>query len=294
MSLPQRNFGNKGFKVSILGLGAGQIGDPRLPGSSAESLLNKSLDMGITLFDTARAYGSSEERIGKYLSHRRNEFVISTKVGYGIEGYVDWTYDCILAGVDEALRLLNTDYIDIVHLHSCPLELLQRGDVVGALNKAQEKGKLRVAAYSGENEALEYAIYSEQIGSIQTSVNISDQRNLTTNIPKAKERNMGVIAKRAIANAPWIHRERPYGHYCEEYWVRWKKMGIQFDIEPEELFLRFTAFSDGVDACLIGTSNPDHLKRNIEIVSKGKLPEDIYNSIRNAFAANDENWIGLV
>jgi aryl-alcohol dehydrogenase-like predicted oxidoreductase len=294
MSLPQREFGNKGFKVSILGLGAGQLGDHRLPESTAEYLLNHALDNGITLFDTARAYGLSEERIGKYLSHRREDIIISTKVGYGIEGYQDWTYECIIAGVDEALKLLRTDYIDIVHLHSCPMVILQQGDVVKALNRVKEEGKIKVAAYSGENEALEFAIYSTQLNSIQVSVNICDQKSLFSFIPKAKERKMGVIAKRSVANAPWLYKERPAGHYCEDYWVRYQQMNLDFDMEPEELFLRFTVFSEGIDSALIGTTNIDHINRNIDIISKGKLPDDIYNAISGAFTANDDNWIGLV
>jgi aryl-alcohol dehydrogenase-like predicted oxidoreductase len=294
MSVLKREFGNKGFKVSVIGLGTGHIGDHRLPESTAEYLLNYALDSGITLFDTARAYGASEERIGKYLSPRRDEFILSTKVGYGIEGIKDWTYDCVIAGVDAALKLLKTDYIDIVHLHSCPMVILQKGEVVEALNKTKEQGKIKVAAYSGENEALEFAIYSTRLDSIQTSVNICDQRNLNSNIPKAKERNMGVIAKRSLANAPWLYSERPAGQYVERYWERWQKMNLEFDMEPEELFLRFSAFAEGVDASLIGTINADHMKRNIEIISKGKLPEDVINGITETFASNDENWIGLI
>jgi aryl-alcohol dehydrogenase-like predicted oxidoreductase len=294
MSVPLRDFGDKGFRVSALGLGAGQLGDQRLPESTAENLLNFALDNGITLFDTARAYGESENRIGKYLSHRRSEIILSTKVGYGIDGFQDWTYECVIAGVDAALKLLRTDYIDIVHLHSCPLVILQQGDVVEALNKTKEEGKIRVAAYSGENEALEFAVYSTKIGSIQTSVNICDQRSLITSIPKAKERNMGVIAKRSIANAPWIYSQRPDGHYCEDYWVRWDKMNIDTDMNPEELFLRYTVFADGVDSALIGTANLDHLKRNIDLIDKGKLPEETETMIKQAFLENDENWVGLV
>jgi aryl-alcohol dehydrogenase-like predicted oxidoreductase len=294
MSLPQRDFGNKDFKVSIIGLGTGHIGDLRMPDSTAEYILNEALNNGITLFDTARAYGASEERIGKYLSHKRDQIIISTKVGYGIEGIKDWTYESVIAGVDEALKLLRTDYIDIVHLHSCPIEILQQGDVVEALNKTKEQGKIRVTAYSGENEALEFAIYSTVIDSIQTSLNICDQRNINNNIPKAKERNMGVITKRSIANSPWKYTEQPHGHYCENYWLRWKKMNLNTGMDPEELFLRFTVFSEGVDSSLIGTTNPEHLKKNIELASKGKLPDEVYNYLKTTFKEHDENWIGLV
>ena len=65
-------------------------------------LLHHALDLGLTLIDTARSYGLSEERIGRHLGRRRDEFVLSTKVGYDAPGHPDWTYGCVIAGVDAA------------------------------------------------------------------------------------------------------------------------------------------------------------------------------------------------
>ncbi len=99
----ERAFGKQGFSVSALGLGAGPIGDPALDEAQVGALLNQALDLGITLIDTARSYGLSEERIGRHLAHRRHQFILSTKVGYGIRGHKDWTYACVSAGIDAAL-----------------------------------------------------------------------------------------------------------------------------------------------------------------------------------------------
>ena len=297
--MEKRNFGTNGFQVTALGFGAGHIGGNELTEHESSTLLNSILDMGINLIDTAKAYGQSEERIGKYISHRRNEFILSTKVGYGIPGHNDWTYACIIAGVDEALRMMKTDYIDIVHLHSCPLGTLEYGEVIDALNKTVETGKIRVAAYSGENEALKFAVESGKFGSVQTSINITDQRDLETLLPSAKGKGMGIIAKRPLANVPWRFNERPYGEYCEDYWLRWKKMNLSIDMSAlhadwNEIALRFAAYSNAVDTCIVGTSNIDHLKKDIEIINKGTLPEEIYNQIREAFKKNNDGWIGLV
>ena len=289
-----RNFGNTGLKVSALGFGAGEIGDYAISEKEAEKILNSVLDFGINLIDTARGYYASEERIGKYISRRRNEFVLSTKVGYGIEGYGDWSYDIILAGVDNALRLMKTDYIDIVHLHSCDLDTLKQGEVIEALNKIIEQGKVKVAAYSGENEALKFAVDSNLFGSVQTSINICDQIDLDGSIKIAKEKGMGVIAKRPIANAAWKFSERPAGHYCEEYWHRWKTMNLPEQENWLETFLGFTVFANGIDTAIVGTTNINHLKSNIKIIEKGPLDTDLNNLIIERFKLHNQNWRGEV
>lgn len=292
--MEKRKFGNTGLEVSILGLGAGEIGDPNLSEIEVEKLLNLTLDEGINLIDTARGYGASEERIGKFISHRRDEFVLSTKVGYDIPGYENWTYDCIIAGVDSALKLMKTDFIDIVHLHSCSKDILINNGVIEALLKIVENRKVKAAAYSGENEDLEFAVKTNKFTSLQTSVNITDQRDIDGILKTAEEKGMGIIAKRPVANAPWRFNERPSGHYSEDYWLRWKKMNLNFDMDWQEIALRFTAFTNVVDTCIVGTSNIDHLRENIKIVEKGPLSSDVYNSIRKSFKENDDNWIGLL
>ncbi|MDR3665531.1 MAG: aldo/keto reductase [Ignavibacteriaceae bacterium] len=287
-----RQFGFTGLNVSALGFGAGHIGDYNSDEKPINKLLNTAVDLGVNLIDTARGYGASEDRIGRFLSHRRNEIILSTKVGYSIPGYKDWTYECIIAGVDEALRLLRTDYIDIVHLHSCPADILKNNGVIDALEKVKEDGKIKVTAYSGENENLSYALETGRIGSIQTSINIADQRNLDSLLPRAKVKGLGVIAKRPAANTAWKFKELPAGMYAEEYWHRLKRMNLHHHFDLQEIALRFAAFTWGVDSVIVGTANIDHLKQNVKLIEKGPLSYDLYYEIRNAFKQNDVSWVG--
>jgi aryl-alcohol dehydrogenase-like predicted oxidoreductase len=197
----------------------------------------------------------------------------------------------VKAGVEEALRNLRTDRIDIVHLHSCPIETLRNGEPVRALLEAVEDGKVRVVAYSGENEALAWAAESGHFGSVQHSVNICDQRCIDSSLRRETERALGVIAKRPLANAPWRYAECPKGEYVEEYWWRWKTMKIDpRGLDWDELALRFSAFTPGVCSCIVGTKDVNHLLRNLAIVEKGPLPPDFYESIRTAFKQNDPGW----
>jgi aryl-alcohol dehydrogenase-like predicted oxidoreductase len=291
MAMPVLDFGKTGLKVSALGLGAGQIGDPAQDERDIERLLLGALDAGITLIDTARGYGLSEERIGRILKGHRQRYVLSTKVGYGIDGVPDWTFDCVARGVERALGVLATDCIDIVHLHSCPQETLERGEVIEALERARDAGKLRVVAYSGDNEALEYALACGRFASLEASFNFCDQRVRRTVLPEVVQRSFGFIAKRPLANAPWRFSERPVGNYAEVYWERMRTMGVEpGDLSWTDLALRFTAGENGVCACITGTASLEHLLANAAVVEKGPLPEKLAVLLRTRFDECDIGW----
>ncbi|HEX4964526.1 MAG TPA: aldo/keto reductase [Thermoanaerobaculia bacterium] len=293
--MERRPFGRTGLTVPILGFGAGHVGDPALAEEEVGRLLHGALDLGVTLIDTARSYGLSEERIGRHLAGRRDEFVLSTKVGYGIPGFDDWTGPVIVAGVDAALGRLRTDRIDVVHFHSCPLEVLERGEVVAALQSAVAAGKVRVAAYSGDNAPLEWAITSGAFGSVETSINLVDQKASERALPAAKERGLGVIAKRPAANAPWRFAERPAAADIALYWERWRALGLDpAPFDWTELALRFAAYEDGVHCAIVGTSRLEHLRQNVEQVAKGPLPAEMVAAIHAAFRAHGAGWEGQI
>ena len=213
--LASRPLGRTGLSVSPLGLGTGRLGSADLSESEAERLLHGALDAGITLIDTAPSYGLAEERIGRHLARRRKDVTLSTKGGYGVPGVPDWTGTVITAGIDAALARMRTSWLDIFHLHSCPQEILERGEVIEALEAAVQAGKVRVAAYSGDGAPLAWAVGSGRFGSVQASVNFCDQRILDAELPAAQAAGMGLIAKRALANAPWRFFSRPRGDYAE-------------------------------------------------------------------------------
>jgi hypothetical protein len=121
---------------------------------------------------------------------------------------------------------MRTDVLDIVHLHSCPLHVLEQGDVIRALEDCQRAGKLRVCAYSGDNAELRWAMDSGRFDSVQASVSFCDQANLVQHLPTAKEHGVGVIAKRPLAGAVWRFVQRP-GDFAEgQYWDRFQAMGL--------------------------------------------------------------------
>ena len=292
----QGMLGQTGLVVPRLGFGAMQIGDARLSDSDAAGMLHLALDLGLTLIDTARSYGSSEERIGRHLSARRSEFVLSTKVGYGVAGVPDWTYECVVRGVDDARRRLRTDVIDIVHLHSCGREVLERGEVIAALTHCVDRGAVRVAAYSGDADALEYAIATGVFRSVQASVNVCDQSNLPL-LDHARRRGCGVVAKRPLAQRPWQPAHDTADPPTLEYRRRFAALVAAFDIGSrswDDVALRFAAHAREVDCCLVGGTNPRHLERNAQIVLEGALPVSCVDALRAAFARVGGDWRGVV
>jgi aryl-alcohol dehydrogenase-like predicted oxidoreductase len=281
----RRPFGATGLSVTPVGLGGGQIGEASVSDASAAAVLDAALDAGVGLIDTARGYGSSEERIGRVLGPRRSEFVLVTKVGYDVEGEADWTAAAVTGGIERALRTLRTDVLDVALLHSCSLDVLEQGDVTSALLAARDGGKVRVAGYSGENEALAWAVRSGSFDAIETSVNLVDQWSLIHVLPEAAAAGMGVIAKRPLANAAWRFIERPRGLYGEEYWERLRTMGLT----PEDgdwagTAARFAAFAPGVSAAIVGTASPAHLRDAVAAVERGPLPGAEVKRWREAWA----------
>lgn len=299
-----RSYGHSEIKVSPLGFGAAQIGAADLSDAEALQILERVVAAGLNLLDTARAYGASEARIGQFLSrHRREDLVISTKVGYGIDGIPDWGYDSVHRGIEEALKKLKTDYLDIVHLHSCALETLQQGEVIAALQDVRQAGKIRVAAYSGENEALNWALHCGHFQGLQCSVNLCDQFSLSQILPTAQAKGLGVIAKRPLANAFWRFETQPHGDYAETYWQRWQSLNRSpgWTGAPElqawpmdELALRFSVYAPGVSAAIAGSRNLKHLDHNLTTVAKGPFPADAVQALRTRFVEVGADWRGEV
>lgn len=292
------SFGVSGRVSSVpafprLGLGAGPLGDPGLDDGDAEALVLEAIELGVTLIDTARSYGRSEERLGRILGPRRalrDRVILSTKVGYGIDGVPDWTGEAVRRGIDEALVRLDTPWIDLVHLHSCPAATLTGSDVVAALEQAVRAGKVRIAAYSGDNADLDVALSLGVFGAIQTSFNLCDQRAASA-IDRAHRAGVAVIAKRPVANSPWRFDARPVGDECEPYWVRWRGLGLDRGELPwDELAIRFAAHYPGVATAIAGTRRLDHLRRNAALVARGPLPEDRFRAVRGRFVERGHGW----
>ena len=286
----RRSIGTTGLEVSAIGLGCGALGEDRIDETRAAALVARALDLGVNVFDTAPSYGGSEVKLGRALDGRREEAVLVTKGGYGVAGVADWTSECISRGVDQALARLATDRIDVFLLHSCPLEILRRGDLLETLAIAKNAGKIRALGYSGDNEALDWAAKNPIVDVIETSVNPFDQSSLAA-IEMAVARGAGVLAKRPLGNAPWRFDARPLREDIAIYWDRFREMRFADHDDPFDVALRFSAFAPGVASALVGTGDLAHLERACASVARGPLSSDAAHAITRAF---QPAWRGVI
>lgn len=284
--MEKRKFGKTDMEFSVLGFGGAEIGWSGETANTVEELLNSALDAGLNVIDTAAAYKTSEQLIGRAVGKRRKDFYLLTKCG-ALDAFTreDWSKKGVLETIENSLRNLNTDYLDLAQLHSCSAEILRQGECIEGLLRAQEKGYTRYIGYSGDNDDARYAIESGVFDGLQTSVSIADQNAIDGNIKLASEKGLGIIAKRPIANAVWRHNSKPADSYHHEYWDRIQKLQFPFLkkslAEATATALRFTMTIPGVDTMIVGTTRPNRWQENAEYVAEGNLSTEEFEAIRN-------------
>jgi aryl-alcohol dehydrogenase-like predicted oxidoreductase len=274
------------------GLGAGPLGDASLSDEAAERLVGRALELGVTVFDTAPGYGSSEVRLGRALAGQRDRATLITKGGYGVEGIPDWTCEVLTRGVEQSLRRLQTDRLDVFLLHSCGPEQLEA--YLEPLHAAKRAGKVLAFGYSGDGAALSRAL---DLGYevIETSVNLVDQAALEHQVPCAVAQGVRVIAKRALANAPWGFAQRPSRFDAGVYWDRWQALALSnAGLDWSEVAVRFSAFCPGVSVALAGTRSVERLEQLVRWVGQGPLPSALSGALRERFVAVGPAWPGMI
>lgn len=299
--IERRDFGNTGLRVSVLGLGGSEIGFEGTDPGVVARMVAAAIDVGVNVFDTAAAYKDSEEKLGAALGAKRKDVYIFTKAGYenGFDKPADWSAVSVTRMIDRSLQRLKTDYLDLIQLHSCGKDVLAKGEAIDALDAAKKAGKARHIGYSGDGADAMFAIGTGRFETLQTSINVADQRVLADVLPAAAKRGMGVIAKRPIANAAWRYSDTPSNGYHLEYWKRLKELEYAFCKKPLEeaaaIALRFTLSQPGVCTAIVGTTKPERFASNAGAVKMGGLPPAGQNAIRARWnSVAKKEWVGQV
>lgn len=284
--------------VTVLGFGAAEIGYENVPFDQVERLLHAALDAGLNVIDTAECYPGSEEMIGRAVNARRKDYFLFTKCGHAA-GFAlpDWDPRMLEMQIDRSLQRLRADHVDLVQLHSCTKDLLERGDVIGVLEKARAAGKTRFIGYSGDGQAAVFAIESGRFDTLQTSISVADQEGIDLTLPLAVRHHLGVIAKRPIANAAWKSGSKPANSYHQEYWRRLE--ALQFEFLNQDLSqavstaLRFTLAQPGVATAIVGTTQPGRWAANARLLEAGPLAPAAIQAIRDRWQRTaGTDWVG--
>lgn len=241
--------GTTSLQLPVLGFGAFKIGRNQgtkypagydLPDDAAvDRLLNGVLDLGLTMIDTAPAYGLSEERIGRSIARRRPEFVLSTKVGEtfddGVSRY-DYSAAAVRSSLERSLLRLRTDVLDLVLIHSNgdDLAIQQQTDVVSILQELRQRGLIRAIGLSGKTVAgAELAL--EWADALMVEYHLDDRSHENV-IATAASRGLAVIVKKALASGRL----------------------------PPRKALAFVLQNPAVDCTVVGGLNLKHLSENAQ------------------------------
>jgi len=289
--LPRKELGRTGLEVTTLSYGAMELrGAPRgrdVSEKQSEAILNAVLDAGINYIDTSVDYGLSEERIGRYISHRRSEYYIASKCGCIVGGSPapagqrnphSFTPENIAAGVEQSLRRMKTDYLDVVQFHSNPSKkTLEENGAVEALTKLKEEGKIRFLGTSSTlpniTDHIEMGVFD--VFQIPYS---ALQREHEDVIAKVANAESGTVIRGGVAKGAPSDEKRN-----GDAWDAWQEGNLDELLDGMtrmEFMLRFTLTHPDLHTTIVGTVNPDHLKDNVVAALKGPLTPEVYEEAK--------------
>jgi aryl-alcohol dehydrogenase-like predicted oxidoreductase len=290
--LTKRTLGRTGFEATTLGYGAMEL--RALEDAAADKILNAVLDAGINFIDTSIDYGRSEELIGKYIAGRRDEYFLASKCGCvpgGGGGEHVHTAANIRAGVENSLRLMNTDHLDLVQFHRSltEREFKEKG-ALQELLKLRDEGKVRFIGVSATLPNMSEQVDMGVFDAFQVPYSAL-QRDHEDVIAKASAAGAGIIVRGGVARgAPsdWQNR-RYYMVATEAMKDRWEEAKLDELLKDGmtrmEFMLRFTLSNPDLDTTIVGTKNVEHLQDNIEAALKGPLPAELIAEAKRRLTA---------
>lgn len=253
----KRKIGKTGIEVSVLGLGTVKFGRNQgvkypeafdLPDDAAiKQLLTVASELGVNLLDTAPAYGVSEERLGKLLQGSRDHWVISSKAGEEFvngQSSFDFSSMGIIKSVERSLRRLQTDYLDVLLIHSSGDDerIIHEYGVFDTLLRLKEQGKIR--AYGMSTKTIAGGLLAVEHSDVVMMTYYPGYVEEYPVIAAAQKKHKGIFIKKALAS----------GHLQ------------QLGENPIKSSMQFALKEPAVTSVIVGTINPEHLRENAACV----------------------------
>jgi aryl-alcohol dehydrogenase-like predicted oxidoreductase len=322
-----RPLGRTGWKVSDVSFGAWAIGGMWGNVSDSESLaaLNKAIDCGVNFIDTADVYGDgrSERLIAQLKKSRKEEIIVATKAGrklpqQTVQGY---SRENLTQWVEESLRNLSTDTIDLLQLHCPPTALYDAPEVFGILDDLVKAGKLRYYGVSVEkvDEAIKAAEYPN-VQSVQIIFNCFRQRPAENFFPLAKKKHVGILARVPLASGLLTGKLRRDSVFSPEDHRNFNRHGERFDVGEtfsgvdydeglaavEELrrcvpagmtmtqfALRWILMFDAVTCAIPGGKRPDQVEENCLASDFPVLSDEQMDAVRRIYEARILRYVQI-
>ena len=271
-----RILGKTGLSVSVISYGAAPLGSEYREIDEVEGIrsLHVALDLGVNFIDVSPYYGrtKAETILGKALvGVPRDKYYLATKVGrYDIAGF-DFSAERVVASVDESLERLGVDYIDLIQCHDIEfgdLDLVVN-ETIPALRKVQEQGKVGFIGITGlPLKIFRYVMARIQVDTILSYCRYSlNDTALTDLIPSLQEQNLGVISASPLSMRLLTNRGAPDWHPAsndiKETCAKAAKYCRQEGVDISQLGMQFSLSHPDVHTTLMGTANPENVKKNI-------------------------------
>ena len=295
--LPKRTLGRTGLEVTTLGFGAMELRGapvgPAITDQQAEKVLNAVLDAGINFIDTSIDYGRSEELIGRFIAHRRPEYFLASKCGcipgaaMGAEHI--HTAENIRAGVEQSLRRMKTDHLDLVQFHrSLTRHQFEEQGALEAALALKKAGKVCLVGVSGTLPQLAEQIEMGVFDAFQIPYSAL-QREHEEIIERASAAGAGIIIRGGVARGAPTDWQRTYymlpGSSMRDRWEQARLDELLDGMSRAEFMLRFTLSNPHLDTTIVGTRDAGHLRDNIAATLKGPLPENVMQEAKRRLAA---------
>lgn len=296
-------FGKTGILVSKLGLGGAPLGGDFGPVTDEQviEVIGRALELGINFIDTAPLYGKgeSERRIGKALQGQREKVVLASKA---VMRGVPYTYENTIRSVEDSLKRLGTDYLDLIQMHELDETNKEIGmnETIPAFLKLKEQGKVRAIGVNAFNPTLLLPfIRSGHIDSVQTFCRymLIDYSAMDELLPTAREHGVSVINGSVLgmgllaeAPAPFIKKDSLLVKEAER---RIKELAFLRKTEPKGLIepaMRFSLSSPDITVTLTGTTSLRSLTLNASYCDGVGLPQDEKDRLLSLFPSQPLTW----
>jgi aryl-alcohol dehydrogenase-like predicted oxidoreductase len=304
-------LGRTGLKVSVAGLGCGgpsRLGMRNDPQSEnhAIALVKQAIDLGVNFLDTAQNYGT-EAVVGKAIAGMpRDRLVISTKKTLPPGDHSDPEAE-VIKGIEQSLKLIGTDYIDVYHLHGVePKDYAFAKDrLMPAMRRLKEQGKIRfVGVTEGfvvdpAHAVLQDGLKEDLWDVVMVGFSLLNPSARRTVFQLTQNKNVGVLNMFAVRRA--LSQPERLKELCAELVAKGMIAKEALDGNAPLGFLlkqtdaatipeaayRFCRHTQGVDVVLFGTGNPAHLKENVAAILKPPLPQPVLEKLDEIFGALD-------